>query len=102
MLRHIINLLPFVVAGIIAAWRSVSLHNQGIVKNKIATVLGVFLFCAAVGKIVSGLILRNLTPYDVMIHLVFALVGAVVYAFLGIRRKPENSTSPGDVSVRKD
>jgi len=86
MTNHIINLLPFVIAGIIAAWRSISLYKRGEVKNKIATVLGVFLFWAAVGKIISGLILKTVSPIDVVIYLVIALIGALIYVKLGVCR----------------
>lgn len=92
MLKIIITLIPYIVACLIAAWITTSLHKKGKAKNIGAAALGAFFFWLAVGKILSELILRTATPLGIALHLLFAIIGALVYTFLGIHRRSTASS----------
>jgi len=92
MSGYIINILPFLIAGIIAFITALHLENRGKVKNRIASVLGLFFVWASLGRIISEFIQGTITPIGFLIYLVIVLIGAVVYR-LGVRRNRENRTS---------
>jgi len=94
-MKYILIALPYVVAVVIAILRVRHVYNAGKVESPIAATLGQFVAWVCAGHIVSGLLLKSITPGEVFVTVVIAVIGGMIYAFIGLRRNSEANHSEG-------
>lgn len=90
-MKYILITLPYVIAVLITVFITIRMHRQGKINRVITATTGQFIFWSANIHILFGLIQKSITPGELMVTLIIAMLGAVIFAFFGIHRNSETT-----------